>query len=133
MKERPNPGDAKKTLYAVLQTSGLRIVPSYVAQDLADLRRACPSDEAFAAAVLAVGREIGRALAAPTTFGTPVEHELAGWRRTKFPSVRGGEAHLRLVFRAAANGGMDVLAFGDRHVPDSVYLIAKGRQRRKKH
>jgi hypothetical protein len=57
----------------------------------------------------------------------PIDHELNGWRRSKFASQRGGEAHLRIIFRIMASGEVELVAFGDRAFPQSVYFTAKER------
>ena len=86
-------------------------------------------DSSFAAAVDTVAREIAKALRAPTSWGRPLEHDLAGWHRSAFASDDGSSADLRLVFRAHDGGGIDVLMFGPRYLPDttSIYHAAKGR------
>jgi hypothetical protein len=122
------PGDALRILFGSIRSGGIAVEPSYVAEDLANLRRACPNDGNFSAAVLAVAKEIQIAAASPSTHGVAVQHDLQGWRRSKFASKTGGEAHLRLVFRGAKGGGMDVLAFGDRDFPDTIYYTAKRRR-----
>jgi hypothetical protein len=123
----PSPADAKKALYQILTTPGVKIVKSYVVEDLANLRRACPHDVDFAEAILAIASEIRCALRLPEEFGIAVAHELEGWRRSKFPSRAGEKVHLRLVFRPAKPRGIEILAFGDREFPDSVYHTAKER------
>jgi hypothetical protein len=122
-----NPSEAIRLLFKVLGIAGIRIVPSYVAHDLANIRRARPDDEKFAAAVNAVAKEILLASKSPATFGVEVRHELEGWRRSKFASGAGGGAHLRLIFRPTKPAGIEILAFGDRAVPQSVYSTAKER------
>ncbi len=120
------PADAKKILYKVLGAGGIGIVPAFAAQDLANVRRAYPNDDDFAFASVAIAKEIRAALASPATHGVPVEHDLSGWRRSKFGSREGLAANLRLVFRES-KGGMEILAFGDREFPESVYYTAKDR------
>jgi len=119
------PADAKKALYQAMALGGVTVVPSYVASDLANVRRAFPNDAAFAEAVVAVAKEIMIARRSPSTHGVPVQHELSGWRRSAFESAQG--ANLRLVFRPSAAGGLEILAFGDRNFPDTVYFTAKNR------
>ncbi|HTU71521.1 MAG TPA: hypothetical protein VMF11_14560 [Candidatus Baltobacteraceae bacterium] len=110
-----------------MRTTGVAVVPAYVARDLANLRRAFPEDGQYARAIIAVASEIQRALAAPRDFGIELDRELDSWRRSKFPSKNRETADLRLIFRAAGNGGIQILAFGDRQFPDSVYYTAKER------
>jgi hypothetical protein len=121
------PNEAIRLLNHAIGQAGITIVPKYVAQDLASLGRAHSDDTAFANAVQAVAREILVALRSPATHGEDTEYQLSGWRRCKFPSISGGPAHLRLVFRERKAGGMEILAFGDRELPQSVYLSAKER------
>lgn len=123
---RPNPADAKRSFFRAIQTPGIKVVPKYVASDLYDLRRAYPNDEDFARAIDASAKEILLALRNPQDHGIELEHGLEGWRRSKFPTESGGEATLRLVFRPGA-AGIEVLAFGDRDFPDSVYFTAHQR------
>ena len=68
-------------------------------------------------------------MAAPGSWGRELEHELVGWRRSAFPPSAGGDADLRLVFRAHDHDGVDILSFGLRYQPDmsSIYHIAKKR------
>jgi len=122
-----SPSDAIKILGQTISIEGVKIVPAYVAQDLANVRRARTNDADFAAAVLAIAKEIRSAQAAPAQFGAPVEHELEGWRRSKFSSKAAGTADLRLVFRPAKPTGIEILAFGDRDFPETVYYTAKNR------
>jgi hypothetical protein len=104
-------------------------VKSYVAQDLVQLRWAYPDDAMFAQVLEATAREVLRARKAPRTFGRQLAHELAGWRRSAFPSAPRGDADLRLVFRPRDPVGVDIIAFGKRRMPDtkSIYLIVAGR------
>ena len=69
----------------------------------------------------------GRAHASMEGHGVAVERELNGWRRSKFASTHGGKAHLRLIFRAVETHGIEILAFGDRDFPDTIYDTARGR------
>jgi hypothetical protein len=97
---------------------------------LANLRFAIPNDDDFAAATEAVANELAHALGAPRTWGTALEHDLSGWRRSAFGSRPGIDAELRLVFRAQGEaGGIDVLMFGTRYHPDttSIYYTAARR------
>jgi hypothetical protein len=121
------PNEVIRLLYHAIGRAGITIAPKYVAQDLANLRRAHTDDATFANAVQAIAREILVALRSPATYGEDTEYQLSGWRRCKFPSISGGPAHLRLVFREREAGGMEILAFGDRELPQSVYLSAKQR------
>jgi hypothetical protein len=104
-------------------------VTAYVARDLAELRFAFPRDEEFAAATNAVARELARALSAPSTWGSALEHGLTGWRRSAFASGPGAAADLRLIFRPREGGGIDLLMFGLRYHPDttSIYQTARTR------
>lgn len=128
MSEGPlQPNEAIRLLYHAISQPGIAVLQAYVPQDLATLRRVHSDDGAFANAVFAVAREISAASKAPATHGVDTEFELTGWRRSKFASTPGGAAHLRLVFRERESGGMEILAFGDRELPQSVYLTAKQR------
>ncbi len=102
---------------------------AYVASDLAELRFAFPRDDDFAAAASAVARELARALSAPSTWGSALEHGLTGWRRSAFASAPGLDADLRLIFRPSEGVGIDLLMFGLRYHPDttSIYQIARAR------
>jgi hypothetical protein len=113
----------------VLADPTIRVVKSYVAHDLVQLRWAYPDDATFARALEATAKEVLRARKTPRTFGRPLAHELAGWRRSAFPSTPRGEADLRLIFRPREPDGVDVIAFGKRRMPDteSIYLIVAGR------
>src|SRR5665213_2525125 len=84
-------------------------------------------DAEFSAAILAIAKELRIAHASPASYGVAIEHELAGWRRSKFSSTQSSDAHLRIVFRPAKPSGMEVLAFGDRDFPETVYFTAKNR------
>jgi hypothetical protein len=121
------PSDGIRLLQRAIALPGVLIVPAYVAQDLASLRRAHSDDSAFAAAVLAVAKEISLARKSPTKHGTDIGFEISGWRRSKFASRPKGAAHLRLVFRATNAEGIHVLAFGERQLPQSIYRTAKER------
>ena len=121
------PSDALKILYHALTIDGVAIVPAYAAQDIANLRRAWPNDADFAAAVLAIAKEIRSAHAAPAQFGIAIDHELQGWRRSKFSLRARGTADLRLVFRPTISNGVEMLAFGSREFPETVYFTAKQR------
>jgi hypothetical protein len=118
------PAEAIRILFDTLRADGVAFVPAYVANDLAALRRAYPSDEHFAESVQAVATEILRARRDPG-IGASTTHELNGWRRTKATSAR---IDIRLVFRASKSG-IEILAFGDRSFPDSVYFFAAKRTR----
>jgi murein DD-endopeptidase MepM/ murein hydrolase activator NlpD len=122
-----SPSDAIKILGQTIGVEGVKIVPAYVARDLANVRRARPNDVDFTAAVLAIAREIRSAQTAPAQFGAAVEHELEGWRRSKFSAKVTEKADLRLVFRPARPTGIEILAFGDRDFPETVYHTAKSR------
>lgn len=128
MNENPlEPNEAIRLLYSALAQPSVAIVPKYVAQDLANLRRAHSDDVAFSNAVRAVAKEILAALRNPAKYGVDTEFALVGWRRCRFASIKGGAPHLRLVFRKRNSGGIEILAFGDRAFPDSVYLTATQR------
>jgi hypothetical protein len=92
------------------------------------MRFAFPSDEELGSAVAAVASELARALRASKSWGKPLDGKLAGWRRSAFPAVAGGDADLRLIYRPRDNG-IDVLMFGQRHSPDttSIYFTASRR------
>jgi hypothetical protein len=107
------PGRSEKVLYAVLSDPAIRVVKSCVALDLAHLRWAYTDDAKFARSLEATAKEIRRALQSPRTFGRPLAHELAGWRRSAFPSTPHGDADLRLVFRPRdpIGLGVDIIAF----------------------
>ena len=122
-----NPSDAIRLLQRALALPGVLIVPAYIAQDLANLRRAISNDNAFAVAVLAVAKELSLARKSPATNGVETDFDISGWRRSKFASNSKGAVHLRLVFRATNTDGIQVLAFGDRQLPQSVYQTAKER------
>ena len=122
------PSDAIKVLHRAIGLDGVRIVPSYVAQDLASLRRARSDDAEFTAAVLAIAREIHAAQRSPTRFGVPIDHALDGWRRSKFSAKDGSAGDLRLIFRAAKPTGIEILAFGDRAFSQSVFFTAMTRR-----
>ena len=121
------PADAKKFLYRALMKDGVRSVASYVAHDIANVRRSSSSDGAFVNALLAIAKEISNALASPFEYGVALEHDLGAWRRSKFPSVAGEKSDLRLVFRPGTPTGIELLAFGTRAFPDSVYHTAHRR------
>jgi len=122
------PAHAIKALYRALRLPNVWVVKSYVAQDLANLRRAFPLDNEFAGAVLAVAKELLFALRAPAVHGTPITYALDGWRRSRFASGRSPVSDLRLIFRKRAyDSGIEVLAFGHREIPDTVYHTAAQR------
>jgi hypothetical protein len=119
------PADAKKILYGVLAQPTIRVVKSFVAHDLANLRWAFRDDALFARAIEATAREVLRALKSPTTLGRPLEHDLSPWRPSAFSSSLESEADLRLVFRPA----VDIIAFGKRRSPEmsSIYHVVARR------
>ncbi len=121
------PGDAIRLLQRTIALPGVSVTRAYFAHDLANLRRAHTDDAAFASAVLAVAKEISLALKSPATHGVGARFEIAGWRRSKFSSYPGGRDNLRLVFRAHKMGGVEIITFGDRQLPQSVYRTAKER------
>ena len=97
----------------------------HVAQDLANLRLACDSDAAFAAAVKAVAAAIQTALVHREKFGMRLEYGLKGYYRARFQAERKPKAaaDLRLVFRPVPQSeDIEVVAFGHRFDPQSVYL-----------
>lgn len=104
-------------------------VNANVAVDLAALRFAYPLDADFSGACVAIATELARALSSPDTWGIALRHDLAGWRRSAFPSSVGNDADLRLIFRPRSSGGIDVLMFGPRVQPDatSIYSTAATR------
>jgi hypothetical protein len=108
----------------------IRVVKSYVALDLANLRWAFRDDALFAQAIEATAKEVLRALKSPPTLGRPLEHELMPWRRSAYSSSLQSEADLRLVFCPPRTiDAVDVIAFGERRLPDtrSIYHIAARR------
>lgn len=102
---------------------------AYVAKDLAELRVAFPADADFATAANAVARELARALSAPRTWGSALEHGLTGWRRSAFASAPGIAADLRLIFRPREGGGIDLLLFGLRYHPDTTSIYHRATMR----
>jgi hypothetical protein len=92
------------------------------------MRFAFPDDDVFASAVAAVASELARALRASKSWGKALEGALQDWRRSAFPSVGGGVADLRLIYRPRESG-IDVLMFGQRRHPDttSIYSTASRR------
>lgn len=96
---------------------------SHVKADIAELRRAFPADEDFAAALRAISRRL-RAL--PIADSSELDHDLAGWLRVKFSSTVADHADLRIVYRTVEDG-TELRAFGHRHDPESVYYRATKR------
>jgi hypothetical protein len=88
------------------------------------MRFAFPDDDMFASAVAAVASELARALRASKSWGKALESELKAWRRSAFPSVGGGAADRRLIYRPRENG-IDVLMFGHDIIPTrQAYILA---------
>jgi hypothetical protein len=121
------PSEAIRLLYRAVAEGGVNVVPAFFAQDLANVRRSRPLDKAFAAAVLAIAKEIHLAAGAPDRHGIAIRHALEGWRRSKFSALGSDDVHLRLIFRPSKKQRIDILAFSDREFPESVYLTAKVR------
>jgi hypothetical protein len=121
------PAEAKRLLIGTIASGHVDVVPSFLAADAAEVRRAFPDDRAFTNALLAVRRAIHHALDDPDALGLPVEHKLAGWRRLKFQSGNEERADMRIVFKARKGGGIQLLAFGHRELPESVYRTAASR------
>jgi hypothetical protein len=96
---------------------------------LAELRFAFPDDADFAAAAEAVANELAHALGVPRTWGTSLEHNLTGWRRSAFASRPSEDADLRLIFRAREDDGIDVLMFGKRWHPDTTSIYSSAAKR----
>jgi hypothetical protein len=98
--------------------------PSYVKDDITELRRAFPDDGEFARALQAVTRRL-RDLRPDD--GAELDHDLEGWWRVKFSSgVRKG-AELRIIFRPIEDG-FELRAFGHRHDPESIYFRLQTRR-----
>lgn len=70
-------------------------------------------------------RAITCAVAKPSNYGIALDHDLASWRRSRFPARPGGESNLRIVFRPFKDG-IELLAFGYRDDP-SIYHTAAQR------
>jgi hypothetical protein len=80
--------------------------------------------------LLAIARELLHASRQPDSWGTPLEHNMAGWRRSQFSSSSAAAGDLRLVFRPVELAtGIQAIAFGLRHGPDtsSIYHRAASR------
>jgi hypothetical protein len=100
------------------------------------LRRVFADDDDRYAEVLAqTALEIARALRNPLTHGADLEHDLVGWRRSKYPSTKGSEADMRLVFRARPKEkGVEILIFAHRRgvgadgQPTTAYRAGAKRQ-----
>jgi hypothetical protein len=119
--------EAKRLLLRTVSAGNIEAARSPLVADFAQVRRAFPADDAFTEALLAVRRAIVRAAAAPDTYGRALEHNLAGWRRSKFRSGNEERADMRIVFKARKGGGITLLAFGHREKPESIYLAAASR------
>jgi hypothetical protein len=91
--------------------------------DIAELRRAFPGDEHFAAALRSISSGL-RSL--QKAGGTELDRELTGWIRVKLSSTVVDRADLRIIYRAVPKG-FELRAFGHRHDPDSVYFRAAKR------
>lgn len=109
----------------------IQLTKAYAAADIAELRFAFPNDDSgYAFALLAIARELLHASRQPDTWGTPLEYDLAGWRRSRFSSSRAADGDLRLIFRRVDRTiGIQVIAFGLRRDPDtsSIYYRAASR------
>lgn len=127
MNNELSPAEAIKLLFQSLSRPNIRFVKKYVAEDLANLRRARPDNNAFVLALYAVSRDVTRAALNPKTHGVPLERDLHGWRKSKFAGKNGQNPDLRILFRGTQEGLFELLAFGDRFFPDSVYFTAKQR------
>jgi hypothetical protein len=100
------------------------------------LRRAfADDDDGYAEVLVQTALEIARALRNPRAHGDDLEHDLAGWRRSKYPSAKGGAADMRLVFRARPKEkGLDILIFAHRRggdadgQPTTAYHVGAKRQ-----
>jgi len=126
------PASAKRELLALLALGTIQYNPRQIVDDVASVRRAYPEDADFADALRAVKQGLLDALRDPEGCGVATEHDLDGWRRSKFALRTGEEASLRLVFRPLANGKIRLLAFGHREFPDTVYYTAARRLRSKR-
>jgi aspartate carbamoyltransferase catalytic subunit len=121
------PAVAIAALRRALQTPGILIDSSHVAEDLANLRSAYPDDVAFAAAVMAIAGAIQMARVQRERFGTRLEHRLQNYYSAKFQSDRKPKApsDLRLVFRPVPETNeLEIITFGHRFDPQSVYLTS---------
>ncbi len=107
------------------------IAPAYLAADIADLRIAYQSDDAlFAEAIVAVADAIKIAIARREKCGTKLIYGLHSYYRAKFQSQKKprAPADLRLIFRPVPGiNDVEIVAFGHRHKPQSVYLTGRTR------
>jgi hypothetical protein len=117
------PADAIREFVRTLAELRFRAKPHHMKDDVADLRRAFPSDSAFAQALRAVTNRLRNLRAGE---GVELDHDLDGWSRVKFSSGAVDHADLRIIFRSDRDG-FELRAFGHRHEPESVYFRAATR------
>jgi hypothetical protein len=118
------PADAIREFVRSLAHLPIAAKPHHVKDDVAELRRAFQSDEAFAQALRAVARRLRNLR---TGDGAILNHDLDGWSRVKFSSGNVDYADLRIIFRQDRDG-FELRAFGHRHEPESVYFRAATRR-----
>lgn len=99
-----------------------------VVLDLANLAIVWPDPEDFEAAVSSTCRAI-RQVSDDAVDTSGLTYQLEGWNGYHYQlrPERHTPADLRLVYRPCEPGRIEVLAFGHRKEPDSVYLKAKRR------
>jgi hypothetical protein len=124
----PSPADAIAFLGEIFKSNPIKIDSRYLAEDLAHVRRAFPQDTDFALAIFSIAKRLTALCQQRQRSSPALQFELDGWHRESFPSHprSGGKADLRLVFRIA-NDKVELLAFGHRRIPQSVYLTARER------
>lgn len=107
---------------ALEQFDNLLIAAEDVRDDLGALTTAFPDPHQHWQALQAILKQL-RILATHLP-GKPMKGQLFGsWRRHAFESApqRRGPADLRIVYRVHDDGTVEVLGFGHRHVPESLY------------
>lgn len=113
------PAEAKAQIAAVLDDPEVFSDRRFIRSDLIDLRRDFANDDdGYAEALTQTALEITRAMHDLHSHGSDLEHDLAGWRRSKYPSKRGGPANMRLVFRPRA-AGIEILVLAHRQGIDA--------------
>jgi hypothetical protein len=118
------PAKAIADFIEVVTRLPIEVNPDYFNEDIEHLRSIFSDDEDFVKALAAVRHEFVMAVRDPNAYGIELDHQYRGWRRSKFQSQKksGHKADLRLVYRPLPDGGLAVLVFGHRYIPDSVYF-----------
>ena len=123
--------DSVKVWFALeIQRLGdsLKFNPDDIANDLVATAQAFPDPVVYQRAMQEVLHQID--VIRGTKPGIDMKHGMSGWRRHAFQSdrhARGTNADLRIVYRQAPDGAVEIFGFGHRRIPYDVYLRLRKR------